>query len=230
LRRHRILIISQAMPTRRPSLLYRFRHYIHGPNPLHPAVWEGRLSPLTFRRFQISDLPECLEIYKLNEPGRFPEGVLDQYERRLREQSSYFLVAERNGHIIAAGGIAYSQKPHWVMLSFGLVRPDEQGKGVGTALLLARLALLKNNEPVYRVLICAVAKSLGFYERFGFRRIGTWKDLHGVEHPIGSLVIHYAEAQACCKLLTDHGISVPPDEAEVPFRRMEKEERSGESS
>ncbi len=171
----------------------------------------------------MGDLTDCLEIYKLNKPGRFPEGVIDQYEKCLREQSSYFLVAERNGQIIATGGIAYSQKPYWAMLSFGLVRPDQQEKGVGTALLLARLALLKKSEPVYRVLICALINSLGFYERFGFRRIGTWKDPHGVEHPLGSLVIHYSEAQECHKLLTEHGIAVPHDEAQVPFREKPDE-------
>jgi predicted N-acetyltransferase YhbS len=218
------------MPTRRPSLLYRFRHYLQGPNPLHPAVWERRLCPITFRRFQISDLPECLEIYKLNEPGRFPEGVLHEYEKCLREQSSYFLVAERNGQIIATGGISYFQKPYWAMLCFGLVRPDAQGTGIGAALLLARLALLKEGEAVYCAMICAVAKSFGYYERFGFRRLATWKDMHGAEHPLGSLPITYTEAQACRKLLTDHGITVPQDEAHVPFRRMEQEERSGESS
>jgi len=46
---------------------------MRGPNRLHPKIWEGRLSPVSFRKYKPDDLPQCLEIYSLNEPGRFPE-------------------------------------------------------------------------------------------------------------------------------------------------------------
>jgi N-acetylglutamate synthase-like GNAT family acetyltransferase len=217
-----ILVTSQAVPNRHPSFLNRLGHFIKGPNPLHPAVWEGRLSPLTFRRIQAADVTECLEIYKLNEPGHFPEGVLNEYEKCVREQSSYFSVAERNGQIVATGGMSYFQKPHLAVLCFGLVRPDDQNTGIGAALLLARLALLKKSEPVHRVLIFAVTKSFGYYERFGFGFFGKWKDVHGQEHPMGSLLVSCAEAQKCRQLLADHGISVPHDEDQVPFHEHAK--------
>jgi len=112
LHRRAVLIISLAVPNRHPSLLNRLGHFIKGPNPLHPAVWEGRLSPLNFRRFQPEDVSQCLEIYKLNEPGRFPEGVLSEYEKSLREQRSYFLVAERNGQIVATSMARSIQLAH----------------------------------------------------------------------------------------------------------------------
>jgi len=218
------------VPNRHPSLLNRLGHFIKGPNPLHPAVWEGRLSPLAFRRLQPADVSQCLEIYKLNEPGRFPEGVLSEYEKCLREQASYFLVAERNGEIIATGGMSYFQKPYLSVFSFGLVRPADQKSGVGAALLLARLALLKKSEPVHRVLIFAVAKSFGYYERFGFGFFGKWKDVQGREHPTGSLLVSCEEAQKCRQLLSDHGISVPNDEDQVPFREVKKSPAGGDGS
>src|SRR5690242_7316213 len=137
---------------RRPGFLDRVGHFFKGPNPLHPGNWEGRLSPMTFRRIETADIPQCLQIYKLNEPGRFPEGVIDKYEKALREQNSYFLVAEKDGRIVATGGIHRFLRPHVATLCFGLVHPEHQGKGIGTALLLARLALLGDKEPVYRVL------------------------------------------------------------------------------
>jgi N-acetylglutamate synthase-like GNAT family acetyltransferase len=196
---------------------------MEGPNPLHPAVWEGRLSPITFRRLQESDIPACLEIYKLNEPGRFPEGVIAKYEQCLRDQSSYFMVAEKNGRVVATGGISYFQKPHLVMLCFGLIRPENQRAGIGAASLLARLALLKQDQPAYRVLICAVTKSFGYYQRFGFQLFGTWPDHQGKDHPLGALTVTYEEVQQCRKLLTDHGISFPQDEDQVPLRTLADE-------
>ena len=201
----------------RPRFLERMGHFFRGPNPLHPGVWEGRLRPLTFRRFDIADLPQCLALYKLNEPGRFPERVRDHYEECLRSGRTYVLVAEDEGRIVATGGMNIFLKPHIAVLSYGLVRPDYHGKGIGTALLLARLALLSNKEPVYRVLIFAVRKSFVFYQRFGFRPYTAWHDKQGVAHPSGQLIITIAEAQQCRKLLADHGISVPHDEDKVPF-------------
>jgi len=210
------------MPKRRLSLLNRLSYHIKGPHPLHPFVWRGRLSPLTFRRFQPSDVSQCLELYKLNEPGRFPEGAIKEYEKTLREQSSYFLVAEREGQVIASGGISYFQKPHLAVFCFGLVGPRDQENGLGTALFLARLALL-NGQPFYRILIFAVAKSFGFYERFGFVFLKAWRDVHGEEHPIGSLVISHEEVMKCRKLLKNQGISFPDDKDRVPFRKETEE-------
>src|SRR5678816_2032909 len=127
----------------------RIYHFFRGPNPLHPAVLAGRLSPVTFRRFGPQDLPQCLELYALNETGRFPPGVAAHYEESLMKANTYFLVAESDGRIIASGGLSYFGREDVAVLSFGLVHPGQQGKGIGTALLLARLALLKPNQPVY---------------------------------------------------------------------------------
>ncbi len=207
----------------RPRFRERVKHFFKGPNPLHPGVWEGRLRPMTFRRFHIDDLPQCLEIYKLNEPGRFPEGVIATYEKLLRAQRTYVLVAEHEGQIVATGGIHYLAKPNVAVSCFGLVRPGQQGKGVGTALLLARLAMLSDKEPVYHVFILAVEKSFGFYHRFGFFPTSDWQDESGATHPSGHLVITLAEVQRCRKLLEGHGISVPHDEEQVPSQRGNEE-------
>jgi N-acetylglutamate synthase-like GNAT family acetyltransferase len=97
------------------------------------------------------------------------DHAVQQYAESLREQSSYFLVAESEGQIIASGGLSYWMRKDIAVLSFGLVRPSHQGKGIGTALLLARLALLNPKCFAYQVFIFAVDKSFDFYRRFGFR-------------------------------------------------------------
>jgi hypothetical protein len=79
------------------SLLSRIFHYIRGPNPVHPSVWEGRLSPIVFRRFEDADLNQCVQLYSLNEEGRFPRGVGEKYRNSLIEQESYYLAVKRKG-------------------------------------------------------------------------------------------------------------------------------------
>jgi predicted N-acetyltransferase YhbS len=99
-----------------------------------------------------------------------------------------------------------------------LVHPRQQGKGIGTALFLARLALLAPNESNYHVLIFAVEQSIGFYRRFGFRDVQAWKDSKGVDRPSGHLLITASEIRRCRSLLKAQNISVPPDEDQIPFR------------
>src|SRR5262245_436440 len=72
---------------------------------LNPTLWKSRLSPMRFRRYQPDDLLQCVELYRLNEPGRFPPGMLKYYWEILADQSVYFLVLENDGRIVATGGI-----------------------------------------------------------------------------------------------------------------------------
>jgi ribosomal protein S18 acetylase RimI-like enzyme len=196
----------------------RIYHFLKGPNPLNPSVWKGRLSPLTFRRFVSQDRAQCLELYALNEPGRFPKGVAHVYEESLDRGSSYFLVAERDGQIVASGGVSYYTREDLVVLCFGLVHPSFHGQGIGTALLLARLALLKADKPNYHVLIFAVEKSVGFYRRFGFKEYPSWIDPQGEIRPSGYLIFSGKKIHRCRALLSNHGIALPHDEDQIPVR------------
>jgi predicted N-acetyltransferase YhbS len=200
------------------SLLSRVFHFIRGPNPVHPSVWEGRLSPMVFRRFDETDLNHCVELYSLNEKGRFPQGVIEQYRKSLAEQESYYLVSEMEGRIVASGGVSYWMRENMVVLCFGLVEPQHQGRGIGTALLLARLALLKPKPWNYHVMIFAVEKSFAFYRRFGFYDFTPWQDASGAKHPSGHLLLTEREIRRCRALLEAHNISVPQDENQIPLR------------
>lgn len=206
----------------RAGVFERITHYFKGPNPLHPAVWEGRLRPLEFRPFSGADLPQCLELYRLNEPGRFPEGVIGQYEENLKAQKSYFLVAESEGRVVASGGMHYFRDAHTAVFCYGLVRPGYQGRGLGTALVLARLSLLNPELPAFRVYIFALAHSIDFYGRFGFRDCRSWPDAQGRRHPSGKLFITSEEIKQCRQLLMKHGVIVPQDEDKIPLLKPEE--------
>ncbi|PWU16339.1 MAG: hypothetical protein C5B50_13740 [Verrucomicrobia bacterium] len=159
----------------------------------------------------------------MNEPGRFPEGVKQDYEICLKEGRAYILVAEKNGQIIASGGVFYTIRTNIAGMCFGLVHPDYQGKGIGTSLLLSRLALLNPAEDPQHVVICAVEKSIEFYCRFGFIPGAPWKDKHGQQHPSGHLVITGEEIKKCRNLLASHHVSFPVVEDQIPFRERSSE-------
>jgi ribosomal protein S18 acetylase RimI-like enzyme len=100
------------------------------------------LAALRFRRFEPEDIAKCLDLYTRNEPGRFPAGVKEDYATLLSEQSTYVLVAEKDGRLVASGGLFYYSRKNMAGLCFGLVHPQFQGTGIGTTMVLARLALL----------------------------------------------------------------------------------------
>jgi len=108
------------------------------------------------------------------------------------------------------------------ILSFGLVHPDHQNHGIGTALVLARLALLKPGAEYYFVMICAVNRSIGFYRRLGFRDAGKWKDCDGQEHPVAMLEFSRRDIRTCRKLLADHQVIYPDDEEIVPLTQSDE--------
>jgi ribosomal protein S18 acetylase RimI-like enzyme len=196
---------------------------MRGPNPLHPMVWKGRISPITFRRYRESDLHGCVNLYDLNAPGRFPR-LEPTYSTTLASGAAYTLVAVKNGMLVAAGSVSYRRVEGFLnhkaaILSFGLVHPDYQDQGIGTTLVLTRLALLEPSDESYFVMICAVNKSIGFYRRLGFHDAGKWKDGEGQEHPVGLLEFLRREIWSCRKLLADHQVIYPDDEGLVPFAK-----------
>jgi len=199
---------------------------MRGPNPLHPTVWKGRIPPITFRRYRESDLDGCVNLYNLNAWGRFPK-LEPSYSTILASGRAYTIVAEKNGGLIAAGSVNYQRAPGFLnrkaaVLSFGLVHPDHHNEGIGTALVLARLALLKPSEDYYFVMICAVNKSIGFYRRLGFQDVAKWKDCEGQEHPVAMLEFLRREIRACRKLLADQQVIYPNDEELVPLAQSDE--------
>lgn len=133
------------------------------------------ISDCTIRPITEEDFEQCEEIYKLNEPRHFPPGYFPQFSVWLRERHSFVVVIEQEHTIRAFGGI--NVDPHQdrqdASLTFGMAHPDYQKTGLGTTLLLSRLALLRRHSHPTFVCLSTVGGSESFYGRFGFRYIGA---------------------------------------------------------
>src|SRR5690349_21254389 len=136
-------------------MLERIIHFIKGPNLFHPNVWKGRLQPTTFRLLAPSDLTRCLELYTQNEPNRFPQNRLAHDRTDLEKETSCTIVGERGRRVLASAGISKLYWDNLLVLSFGLVDPEHQGRGLGIAMTLARLAMIEPNHSAFYVLIMA---------------------------------------------------------------------------
>ena len=126
------------------------------------------------RVYRPVDEDTCLAIYNENEPGRFPEGAAGLFRQFLHDPGYLKLLALADGRPAAVGGIGLIPGlfADQACLVFGMVKPILHGQGIGTAMLLARLAALPRPVKPIRVLLSNVEASAGFFARFGFVRHG----------------------------------------------------------
>jgi hypothetical protein len=152
----------------RERMLGFLRRFTHPLGQLDPYCARKRLRPVHVRAFAPADFEHCVELYRSNEPERFPPGILPEFERSLQSGTNLHLVIEEEGVIVGCGGISISKsrEADEVWLSFGLIRPDSHRRGLGSVLLLARLSMLP--ERLWRIVLQAVPSSRTFYEEFGF--------------------------------------------------------------
>ena len=131
------------------------------------------LPPCTIRALAgADDVEACESIYQRNEPGRFPEAARSDFLAHIRSRDkALFLVAEVDGAIVGFGGITMDRKGKLEVahLVYGMVDPAHQRRGIGTALLLARIAMLPAPRRWWTVLFVPIAGSESFYQRFGFQ-------------------------------------------------------------
>jgi GNAT superfamily N-acetyltransferase len=182
--------------------------------PQHPLP-----SGVTLRAFESRDRAMCLAIYKDNEQDRFPADFVVYFEFCLDCEDFLKLVLCINDVPVAIGAVSYRNRlgPANAWLAFGMVSPPYQGKGLGSALLLARLSLLP--KPIYsvRLFITNVGASQAFYARFGFRPYGTSPSGRpGLMLACNSALLGVPEWQACRERATTLGLSLPTIEIPRP--------------
>jgi len=171
---------------------------------LHPA--DGHIGPLRIRSYTPNDFAACREFYVLNEPGRFPDGVLPEFEESLQSDRYIYLVAEKDGVLCGCGGVIIIEQHGRAALCSGLVHPEYHGQGIGTALLLARIAILPKDQ--WFVTLSPVPASRSFYERFNFREFTRFQGTGGVVMPLHYVRVSPDESGLCMKRLMDAGVAL----------------------
>jgi GNAT superfamily N-acetyltransferase len=185
-----------------------------------------RLPRCRFRCYRDSDLEACQAIYRLNEPGRFPDGYYTHFTEWLQTRRGLVLLCEADGELRGFGGMSASRSA-WegvVNLSFGMVHPEYHRQGFGSAILLARLAVLPSPPNFWHAFITTTGGSETFYRRFGFMRHGLVTDEDGVEFDSHRAQVSVRTKAACLKALSAAGIewnlgkiTIPPVPVLSPF-------------
>ncbi len=134
----------------RKAWYHRFWDWLQeDPEPVAPPnakllAGTARAQPCRLRRMRPEDLPHLYEIHELLAGNQVPSGYQQEFKESLEDPKNLTLVAEapEGGRPVACGLLRYMPEGGWATLSFGLVHPDFQRRGIGHALLYARFGLL----------------------------------------------------------------------------------------
>ena len=133
------------------------------------------------RQYTQSDRDACLSIFDSNCPRYFDRSERREFEGFLTNLSktSRYLVIEREGCVIACGGLSINATSGRASLSWGMVENKLRKTGIGTRLTGARIAEAKTDKRVTELVMDTSQHSVSFYERFGFSVMSIVKDGYG---------------------------------------------------
>lgn len=129
---------------------------------------------LIIRPYQSSDFAACLAVFTSNVPLYFaPEEYADfcQHLECVNHADKPYLVLTHKDSIIACGGLVIETTKRQTGLSWGMVDRNFHGRGLGTSLTEARLALARVTPNIDEVVLETSQHTRRFYEGFGFTAV-----------------------------------------------------------
>ncbi|ALM48726.1 GNAT family acetyltransferase [Flavobacterium psychrophilum] len=131
---------------------------------------------MDIRSYSPSDKGSIIDLLRLNTPNYFSieeEADLNDY---LDNQIDIYYVVEDNGLLIGSGGINITEDRKTARISWDIVHPDYQGKGIGQLLTHYRIRKIKEMNGIEKISVRTSQFASKFYEKFGFKLLEVVKD------------------------------------------------------
>ncbi|GAB2539011.1 GNAT family N-acetyltransferase [Rufibacter soli] len=122
------------------------------------------------------DKSSVIALLKLNTPDFFDPSEQKDLEEYLENKIEDYFVVEENSEIIGAGGINYFPNEKIARISWDVINPSFQGKGIGRRLIEHRINHLKRNKDVELIVVRTSQLVYKFYEKMGFKLIKVEKN------------------------------------------------------
>lgn len=120
------------------------------------------------RAYNPPDKNELINLIKLNTPQYFSKAEEKDLSNYLDDEIEDYFVYEEDGAIIGCGGINYEDGDKTAVISWDIIHPDYQGKGIGKQLLLHRINKIKRNKLVIQIKVRTAQLTYKFYEKSDF--------------------------------------------------------------
>jgi N-acetylglutamate synthase-like GNAT family acetyltransferase len=131
---------------------------------------------MTIRNYRQQDKPHVITLMRLNIPKYFDASEEPGFVNYLDHEREDYFVVETDGKLIGAGGINYEDDGQTGIISWDMIHPDYQGKGIGRALTQHRLDVMYNKPELSTIRVRTTQLTDQFYAKMGFQLERTEKD------------------------------------------------------
>ena len=128
------------------------------------------------RSYSSSDKPALLNLIRLNTPAYFAPEEATDFDTYLDNEIEDYFVVVQEGTIIGCGGINYEPNVNAAVISWDIIHPDYQGKGIGKELLHFRINKIKEKNEYAQIIVRTAQFTFDFYKKAGFQLTETKKD------------------------------------------------------
>ncbi|MCK0114431.1 GNAT family N-acetyltransferase [Gelidibacter sp. F63206] len=128
------------------------------------------------RAYKKSDRPEVIDLLRRNIPKYFDPSEERDLEKYLDDQMEDYFVYVEGFEILGAGGINYFPEEKVARISWDIVEPNAQGKGIGRKLTQYRINQLGENQNIETIIVRTSQHTFKFYEKMGFQLEKVEKD------------------------------------------------------
>ena len=129
------------------------------------------------RAYRSEDKLAVMELLRKNIPAFFASEEEEDFLHYLENELEDYFVYQEGIKIIGAGGINYFPKEKAARISWDMIDPECQGKGIGSKLVRHRLRfILEKSERVNTITVRTSQVAFRFYEKMGFELEKVEKD------------------------------------------------------
>lgn len=124
---------------------------------------------MKIRLYHPRDQPQLIHMIELNTPQFFAPSEKKEFIEYLDQDSENYFIIEEENTIIGSGGFNLGfDDGKTARISWGMIHPDWQGKGVGAKITRYRVAQIKKNQEVSKIVVRTTQVVYGFYQKLGF--------------------------------------------------------------
>lgn len=128
----------------------------------------------TIREYQNDDRVSLEKLIQFNVPQYFAQSEISDFINYLENEREEYWVVECEGELVGCGGVNFIHRQE-ARLSWDIVHPSFQGKGIGKELVNYRLNFL-TERGIGVVEVRTAQFTAAFYEKHGFKTKFTRPD------------------------------------------------------
>ncbi|EGV45078.1 GNAT family N-acetyltransferase [Bizionia argentinensis JUB59] len=123
------------------------------------------------RAYINQDRLQVMDLLKQNTPKHFDISEESAFENYWDSEIEDYFVSLEDSKIIGAGGINYFLEEKMAKISWDIIDPQAQGKGIGKELTQFRINHLNKNPNVHIITVRTSQLVYTFYEKMGFKLV-----------------------------------------------------------